>query len=285
MIPRPARHLPRFASLLLLALAGSGAVRAQDARPVVDASTVKNERAANNNLPTMFVVGDSTARSASPLRGWGDEFAAFFDPAKINVVNRAIGGRSSRTFIAEGRWDSVLAETKPGDFMVVQFGHNDVGPLDARGKFRGSLKGMGDATQDVVKPDGKTETVHTFGWYMTKYATDAKAKGVNVVIASPIPHKKWQNDFTDYRKWDAAAAQAAGVPFIDVHEITSAKYTKLGPAGVEKLFADKGTHTNVEGAQINAASVVAGLKSIPGDPFAPYLSAKGKAVPAAPASH
>ena len=61
MIPRPPCCLPRFASLLLLALAGSGAVRAQDARPVVDAATVKNEKAANNNLPTMFVVGVSTS--------------------------------------------------------------------------------------------------------------------------------------------------------------------------------------------------------------------------------
>jgi len=271
--------------LLLGALAGPGALRAQssgeDVRPVVDASSVKDRAVPANHRPTLFIVGDSTARNELPQRGWGDEFAAFFDLTKINVVNLAIGGRSSRTFRTEGRWDSVLAETKPGDFMIVQFGHNDVGPVDERSRFRGSLKGMGSETRDVVRPDGKTETVHTFGWYMTKYATDAKAKGVNIVIASPIPHKKWQDDFAGYRKWGAAAAADAGVPFIDVTAITSVVYAKLGPTRVEKLFADKGTHTNLEGAQLNAQSVVAGLKGLPAHPLDIYLSPKGKAVPAA----
>lgn len=286
MIPR-ALHFPLhlFPILLLGVFAGTGTLRGQgsdeDDRPVVDASSVKNEAPAHDELPTLFVVGDSTARSNSPMRGWGDEIAAFFDPTTINVVNRAIGGRSSRTFMGEGRWDRVLAETKPGDYMIVQFGHNDVGPLDERGKFRGSVKGMGDETEDVAKPDGSIETVHTFGWYMTKYATDAKAKGVNVAIASPVPHKKWQDDFADYRKWDAEAARNARVPFIDVTAIMSEVYEKIGQEKVDTLFADKGTHTNIEGAQLNAAGVVSGLKAIPGRPFEKYLSEKGKAIPAA----
>src|ERR1700722_14131112 len=113
-----------FTTLLALAL-GATLRGDDDPRPVVDDSKAIVQTAANPNLPTLYVVGDSTARNNEPLRGWGSEIGAFFDPAKINVVNRAIGGRSSRTFMTEGRWDKVLAELKPGDFVLVQFGHND----------------------------------------------------------------------------------------------------------------------------------------------------------------
>jgi lysophospholipase L1-like esterase len=56
--------------------------------------------------------------------------ADYFDTAKINVVNRARGGRSSRTFLTEGLWDQVMGALKPGDYVIMQFGHNDPGPLD-----------------------------------------------------------------------------------------------------------------------------------------------------------
>src|SRR3954463_8372489 len=85
----------------------------------------------NPKLPTLFIVGDSTVHNGTRGQvGWGEPGAAFFDPAQVRVVNRAIGGRSSRTFQTEGRWDKVLAELKPGDFVLIQFGHNDGGPLD-----------------------------------------------------------------------------------------------------------------------------------------------------------
>src|SRR6266478_4855195 len=73
--------------------------------------------ALNPKLPTLFVVGDSTANNnANGGQGWGDPFVSYFDAAKINVLNRARGGRSSRTFQTERLWDKVLAEMKPGDF-------------------------------------------------------------------------------------------------------------------------------------------------------------------------
>src|SRR3954469_25489674 len=87
-----------------------------DNRPVVDDSKDTPEKVLNPKLPTLFIVGDSTLKSNAPLRGWGQELGQFFDPNKLNVVNRAIGGRSSRTFQNEGRWDKVLAELKKGDF-------------------------------------------------------------------------------------------------------------------------------------------------------------------------
>src|SRR5687767_12233877 len=74
----------------------------------------------NPKLPTLFVVGDSTARNnANGAQGWGDPFAGYFDTTRINVANRAMAGRSSRTFITEGRWDKVLGEMKAGDFVLI----------------------------------------------------------------------------------------------------------------------------------------------------------------------
>src|SRR3954452_24792096 len=81
--------------------------------------------------PTLFIVGDSTVRNGTKgQQGWGDPIAAHFDKSKIKVENHAIGRRSSRTFITEGRWDKIFAAAKPGDFVLVQMGHNDGGPLD-----------------------------------------------------------------------------------------------------------------------------------------------------------
>src|SRR5436309_10537202 len=89
--------------------------------------------ATNPALPTLWLVGDSTVRNGSGnggngMWGWGDRVAKYFDPAKIDVVNRSRGGRSSRTFITEGLWDKVLADARPGDFVIIQLGHNDGGP-------------------------------------------------------------------------------------------------------------------------------------------------------------
>ncbi len=76
-------------------------------------------------LPTVWVVGDSTANNANH-RGWGDPFASYFDQEKANTLNRARAGRSSRTFITEGLWEKVLQRTlKPGDYVLLQMGHND----------------------------------------------------------------------------------------------------------------------------------------------------------------
>ena len=93
--------------------------------------------AADNNarspLPTLFLIGDSTVNnSGHGLQGWGTPIAYFFDTNKIRVENHAIGGRSSRSFLTEGRWDKVLTELKPGDFLVYRMIFNQE---DATGKF------------------------------------------------------------------------------------------------------------------------------------------------------
>src|SRR4051812_28588463 len=80
-------------------------------------------------LPTVYVIGDSTANNTEH-RGWGDPFIDLFDHTKANVVNRARAGRSSRSFQTEGLWDKLLQDLRPGDFVLIQFGHNDGGPID-----------------------------------------------------------------------------------------------------------------------------------------------------------
>ncbi|MDR1498173.1 MAG: hypothetical protein LBS59_07185 [Puniceicoccales bacterium] len=96
-------------------------------------------------LPTIFVVGDSTAAQGAPgAIGWGRPLPTFFDMSRVNVINRARGGRSSRTFITGGLWDSVLAEMKAGDTVLIQFGHNDAGPVNDNHRARGSLSDTSD---------------------------------------------------------------------------------------------------------------------------------------------
>src|SRR5437667_11156904 len=98
--------------------------------------------------PSLWLVGDSTVRNGSGSGGngqwgWGDRIAKYFDAAKLNVVNRARGGRSSRTFQTEGLWDAVLADAKPGDLVIIQMGHNDAGPPAGDNRDRGNLRGIG----------------------------------------------------------------------------------------------------------------------------------------------
>jgi lysophospholipase L1-like esterase len=265
---------------------------AEDERPVVDASKVTEEKAAHTALPTFHIVGDSTVKSGGAgagLWGWGERIVPFFNTNKINVVNHAIGGRSARTYVNEGRWQKVVDVIKPGDFVIVQFGHNDQGRIgDPANKGRADGKGIGDEIVADAKPDGTKELVHTFGWYMAKFVTEAKAKGATVILCSPIPHKqRWETgrDFVTIADWDEQVAKNNGALYFDLTMIVTDAYQKIGKDKVETFFADKGTHTTDSGAQLNAACVIAGLKSLPGNPLRNYLSDKGQAIePYQPAS-
>ena len=243
----------------------------------------------NAALPSLFLVGDSTVRNgrgdgANNQMGWGEPFADYFDPAKINVVNRAIGGRSSRTYITEGHWAQTLAMIKPGDVVLFQFGHNDAGPLDDASRARGTINGVGDETKEIENPIlQRHETVHTFGWYMKQYVEETRAKGATPIICSLVPRKVWKDGkivrgAASYGGWARQVAEAEHVGFIDLNERTAAKYDALGPEGVEALFGDPQTHTSLAGAVMNAESVVAGLKALRNDPVAGDFSAKGEGV-------
>jgi len=275
-----------FGLVALVGVFATGLLRAaEDERPVVDASKVAVEKINNAALPTFHIVGDSTVRSGGAgvgLWGWGERIKPFFDTNKINVVNHAIGGRSARTYFNEGRWQKVAEVIQPGDFVIIQFGHNDQGRIgDPAMKGRPDGKGIGDETVEDTKPDGTKEQVHTFGWYMAKFTTDAQAKGATVILVSPIPHKqRWESgrDFENIALWDSQVAAAHHALYFDLTMVITDAYKKEGAEKVATYFADKGTHTTDIGAQFNAARVIAGLKSLPGDPLEKYFSEKGGAI-------
>ena len=233
------------------------------------------------SLPTLFIVGDSTVKNGTRGQlGWGDPIARFFDRSRINVENHAIGGRSSRTFINEGRWDRILTAAKAGDFVLVQMGHNDGGPLDDPARARGSLRGTGEETREIDNPlTGKHEVVHTYGWYLRKYVADARGKGMTPILCSPIPHcpqrpvELGSVEASNYVKWSAEVAKDQNVLFVDLNRITMHHYAALEPAQIKERYftsADN-THTNGAGAEVNAASVVLGLRALKDCPLAGYL--------------
>lgn len=245
-------------------------------------------------LPTVFIAGDSTAakNKGDPVQGWGVPFADYFDPARINVANRARGGRSSRTFITEGLWDQLLAELKAGDFVLIQFGHNDGGAINEEPpgstrplRARGSLPGLGDEAQEIDNVvTKKHEVVHTFGWYVRKMIADTRAKGATPILLSTTVRDLWKDGKVergsgDYRRWTRELARAEHVAFVDVTRLIADAYQSLGEANVKPLFGPDHTHTNGAGADFTARLVVAGLKGLRNGPWSGFLSEKGQAVP------
>jgi lysophospholipase L1-like esterase len=254
---------------------------------------IASAQSAGANQPTLFLVGDSTVRNgagdgANKQWGWGEPIAAYFDPAKITVANRARGGRSSRTFLTEGLWDQILSTMKPGDFVLIQFGHNDGGPINDASRARGTIKGVGEETEEIDNLlTKKHEVVHSYGWYLRKYIADARAKGATPVICSPVPRKIWKEGRVvrdQYARWAEEVAKAEKAGFINLNEIIARRYEAIGAEKVEPLFADEHTHTTLAGAELNAASVISGLKALKPDPLASCYAPKAAAVEAAQVS-
>ena len=250
---------------------------------VIAALFVANSFSAEtNSRPTLFLIGDSTVRNGNgrgvdAMWGWGSLIGAHFDAAKIQLENRAIGGRSSRTFLTEGRWEEVLNNIKPGDFVLMQFGHNDGGGLNGN-KSRGSLKGNGDEMQTITNGAGKVETVHTYGWYLRQYVAGAKEKGATPIVLSQIPRNMWKDgkvgrESNGYGKFAREAAEQGGAAFLDLNEIVADHYEQIGEPTVGAMFfrpADH-THTTLAGAKLNAASVVEGVRGLNHIKLANYL--------------
>ena len=223
--------------------------------------------------PTFYIIGDSTVKNGDGSGrngqwGWGSFIAGYFDTSKINIRNHAIGGRSSRTFITEGRWDTILNRLKKGDYVIIQFGHNDGGPLDDTARARGSIKGIGEESREIYNPiQKKQEVVYSYGWYLRKYIRDTKDKGAIPIICSPIPRDQWSEGKVkradhDYGKWAEETAKAENAIFIDLNKLIADQYDALGPEKVKDFFYGDHTHTNKAGAELNAATVVDAIKSL-----------------------
>ena len=222
--------------------------------------------------PVLYIIGDSTVQNGSgtgsdSLWGWGNFMDRFLDTNKIEIQNHAKGGRSSRTFHTEGRWETVTKTLKKGDFVLMQFGHNDGGPLADTLRARGTIKGIGNEKEDIYNPiTKKNETVFTFGHYMRKYVNEAKEKGAIPIVVSPIPRNKFDEkgkiEKDQYGVWAKEVAKETGAFFLDLNTIVISKYEKMGAEEVKAFFPKDHTHTNRAGAIANAELVTEGIKNL-----------------------
>jgi rhamnogalacturonan acetylesterase len=268
-------------SALLLPLLLTIALEAQQIPDAPPQTAVATDAPLNPKLPTLFIVGDSTARNKTDL-GWGDHLAPLFDTTRINVANRAVAGRSSRTYINEGKWSAVLAEMKSGDFVFIQMGHNDGGDLGGA-KPRGTLKGVGDETKDVPQTSGplagQTETVHTYGWYLRKYIADTRAKHATPILLTVTVRNLWtpgadgqphiERDM-GFRDFEYQVGAAEHIPVVDMATVAADGWEALGPEKTAGYFPIDHTHTSAAGADLNAHSVVTALRQAH-SPLVAYL--------------
>lgn len=281
------KFLPLFL-IATLAVSTAQAISPQDSANMDASRDVAGESGfldtTNRSFPILFIVGDSTVHNPSQgERGWGDVIGKYFDTNKIRVENHALGGRSSRTFQTQGWWDKVLTNSKHGDFVLLQMGHNDGGALDDTNRARGTLRGTGDETKDIYNPImKKAETVHTYGWYMRKYVMDTESRGMSIIICSPIPHCPKEEvhpgdvEKSDYVRSSEAVAESEKVPFINLNKITMSHYAGMTPEEIKQKYftpADN-THTSLAGAELNAQSVIDGLSQLKNCPLADYLLPK-----------
>lgn len=239
----------------------------------------------NPTLPTLWLIGDSTVRNGTSgdngpkgQWGWGAPITAYFDLKKINVVNRAFGGTSSRTFYSGYFWQDLKPRIKKGDFVLLQFGANDNGGPTGKG----ALGGVGEETA----MNGE-EIVHTFGWYLRQFVSETRAQGGTPILCSLTPRKIWAAGGTKYRRdsgthaaWAAQVATETNTPFIPLYDIVADECEKLGPEKANALYVPapkEKLHTNWDGAVVIAGCVVSGLQALPINPLADFFSPRATA--------
>ena len=255
----------------------------------------------------IFLCGDSTGKNedSNPngMWGWGSQAYTVFDESKCTFINCAKAGRSTRTYLNENRWEEVYRTLRPGDYVLIQFGHNDIGGIDKE-KERGVIATAKD-TCHVYKSQasGKFEVVYSFGWYLKKMIQDCKEKGAVPVILSLTPRNEWHSgngetngtlypvtekkgrQYIERRSdnyvvaWDKQIASEMGVEFVDIHNISAdALDCKCGKAKTPTKAKEKAnayfnhdhTHTSLLGARNNALSLAKGLR-LNNSPLTQYL--------------
>lgn len=228
----------------------------------------------NGDNPVIFTIGDSTVKNEDSgedsMWGWGSVLGELFDESRISVENHAMAGRSARTFLDEGRWDKVYNALRPGDYVIMQFGHNDGGDINT-GKARGELHGSGPESKVFrMEKTGKNKVIYTYGWYLRKFIMDAKEKGAIPIVLSHTPRNKWTNGKIEsnahtFGKWAREAAMASGACFIDLNGISGEKLQSLGEGNTFGYFKNDHTHSSLKGARLNASSIAEGIKGLPID--------------------
>ena len=241
--------------------------------------------------PVVFITGDSTVKNKDSdkdgMWGWGSQAYTVFDQNKVTCVNVAKAGRSTRSYVREGRWEQVYNTLQPGDFVLLQFGHNDICPI-ADAKERGVIPGTADTCHVYkMEKDGRYEVVYSFGWYLRKMIDDCREKGATPILVSLTPRNEWPHGKVErrndsYGKWYREVVEQTGVDFLDVHNISAdfldrkfaSKSEEKSKKAASRYFNNEHTHTSLAGARMNAQSVAKGLRDI-NSPLAAYLK-KGK---------
>ena len=241
--------------------------------------------------PIVFITGDSTVKNKDSdkdgMWGWGSQAYTVFDQDKVTCVNVAKAGRSTRSYVREGRWEQVYNTLQPGDFVLLQFGHNDICPI-ADAKERGVIPGTADTCHVYkMEKDGRYEVVYSFGWYLRKMIDDCREKGATPILVSLTPRNEWPHGKVErrndsYGKWYREVVEQTGVDFLDVHNISAdfldrkfaSKSEEKSKKAASRYFNNDHTHTSLAGARMNAQSVAKGLRDI-NSPLAAYLK-KGK---------
>jgi rhamnogalacturonan acetylesterase len=235
----------------------------------------------SQHKPVLYVIGDSTVQNndgngKNEYWGWGTLLKPYLDTTRIILSNHAKSGTSTRTFITDGRWTKILDILQPGDFVLIQFGHNDQAAINDSSRAKGTLKGTGDEVEQIFNLKTKQpETVHTYGWYMKKFINETKAKGAIPVVCSLVPREKWINGKVnreiEYVNWAQEVAKSQGAYFIDLNQIIVQQWEQMGADSVHAFFPGDHTHTNKKGAALNAACVIEGLRSNKDCPLNKYI--------------
>ncbi|KAJ1709736.1 rhamnogalacturonan acetylesterase RgaE [Aspergillus flavus] len=203
---------------------------------------------------TIYLAGDSTMAASgggSGTDGWGQ----YVDDVSITVSNKAIGGRSARSYTREGRFDAIADLLQEGDYVVIEFGHNDGGSLSTD-NGRTDCPGTASETCETTY-DGQAETVLTFPAYLENAAKTFVDKGAKVLISSQTPNNVWESGEYSYSpsrfvEYAQLAAETAGVDYVDHGAYVAARYEALGADTVNSYYPNDHTHTSPEGAQVVA---------------------------------
>jgi len=216
-------------------------------------STIDIEKA--DNLPTVYIAGDSTStdQSLEPFNSWGQMITAFFKP-DIAVANHGESGESLRGFIGEHRLDKLMSVIKPGDYLLIQMGHNDQ-----------KEKGEGVGAFTTYKADLK------------RFVADARAHGASPILVTPVNRLtfddagKIANSLGDYPEAVRQAAREENVALIDLNAMSKPFYEAMGPVEAHKAFAGSDTtHHDNYGSYELAKCVVEGIRQAK-SPLAKYL--------------
>ncbi|HYQ15066.1 MAG TPA: rhamnogalacturonan acetylesterase, partial [Polyangiaceae bacterium] len=199
----------------------------------------------SDGKPIVYLASDSTVQtysaSQAPQQGWGQRIQEFFSQ-DVSFVNKAIGGRSSKSFIDEGRLDEISKLLKKGDYLFCQWGINDRYKSD---------------------PDRYTDPATTFRDYLKQYIAAAKSKNAIAVLVTPTPRLDYvngvfMNDFQGYCDAIKAVGTETHTPVIDLQTKALAYYTSVGYDFVEQEISLDVLHFKEKGAQEMARLVAEG---------------------------